>query len=53
MLIAMPCCLSKPVNASGVNWLPWSVLKISRRQSQNKAAPEAFDFAIAADFNQA
>jgi hypothetical protein len=25
----MPCALSAPVNASAVNWLPWSLLKIS------------------------
>jgi len=28
MLIAMPCCLSSSVNATLVNWLPWSELKI-------------------------
>jgi hypothetical protein len=29
MLTAMPAPSSAPVNASLVNWLPWSVLKIS------------------------
>ncbi|WP_421931753.1 hypothetical protein [Phenylobacterium sp.] len=29
MLIAMPLSASRPVKAALVNWLPWSVLKIS------------------------
>jgi len=29
MLIAMRFCSSKPVKSPLVNWLPWSVLKIS------------------------
>jgi hypothetical protein len=31
MLIVMPCALSAPVNASEVNWQPWSLLKMSGR----------------------
>ena len=29
MLIAMPLLASTPVKAAPVNWLPWSVLKMS------------------------
>jgi hypothetical protein len=29
MLMAMPSVFSRSVNARLVNWLPWSVLKIS------------------------
>jgi len=38
MLIAMPARLSTPVNASLVNWLPWSVLKTA---GQPVGAPPA------------
>ncbi len=31
MLIVTPCRFSVPVKSSLVNWLPWSVLKISGR----------------------
>ena len=31
MLIVIPCRFSVPVKLSLVNWLPWSVLKISGR----------------------
>src|SRR5467141_4116993 len=52
MLIVTSCRLSTPVKSSLVNWLPWSVLKISGRPkrasasssaSTQKSAPSVFD----------
>ena len=52
MLIAMLCNLRTPVNASLVNWHPWSVLKISgvpydridcSRQSTQNSLSSVFD----------
>src|SRR3954454_19618382 len=33
-----PACCSKPVNRGEVNWLPWSVLKISGRPNRAMAS---------------
>jgi len=41
MLIAIPAALRTPVNASLVNWLPWSVLKIAGRRPVERAASRA------------
>src|SRR6516225_1060098 len=51
MLMATPCAQSTPVKSSSVNWLPWSVLKISgcpwlkasSRASIQKLASSRFD----------
>ena len=41
MLMAMALALSTSVNASAVNWLPWSVLKISGRPKRVSALSRA------------
>ena len=41
MLIAMAFAISMPVNAALVNWLPWSVLKISGRPCRASASSTA------------
>ena len=52
MLIVTSCRFRVPVKSSLVNWLPWSVLKISGRPyrtsasssaSTQKSAPSVFD----------
>ena len=51
MLMATPWARSTPVKSSSVNWLPWSVLKISgrpwlsasSRASMQKLASSRFD----------
>ena len=39
--IRTPACCSKPVNRGEVNWLPWSVLKISGRPNRAMASSSA------------
>lgn len=39
--ILTPVAASVPVKAALVNWLPWSVLKISGRPKRVKASPSA------------
>src|SRR6201984_3395840 len=41
MLIMTPCCFRVPVKSSLVNWLPWSVLKISGRPLRESASSSA------------
>src|ERR1700726_2715870 len=41
ILIITPCCFSVPVKSSLVNWLPWSVLKISGRPYRESASSSA------------
>jgi hypothetical protein len=41
MLMRMPCAFSADVNASLVNWLPWSVLKISGWPYRSNASSSA------------
>jgi len=41
MLMAMPFFSSRPVKAALVNWLPWSVLKISGLQYLASASSTA------------
>jgi len=39
--IRTPAAFSTPVNSSLVNWLPWSVLKISGRPQRDRASSSA------------
>ncbi len=41
MLMAMAFFTSRPVNAALVNWLPWSVLKISGLPCRTRASSTA------------
>ena len=41
MLILIPSLFSRPVKASLVNWLPWSVLKISGFSFPERASSSA------------
>jgi|GEM_PF-848326 len=41
MEILMPAAASTPMKAAPVNWLPWSVLKISGRPNRASASSSA------------